>query len=372
MAENKNLDPSDHKIKQARDKGQIAYSQDLARLSTLVLAGEAAFLTESLWRETIHEMMNFSYESIGKAFLPALYESLTSSALFLLLLFLASFVVVIVAALVGHWSQFGVLFAPEAAVPQFDKLNPVNGLKSIFSAKKLVEVLQTVVKSAAIAFIVYLLSRDALPTIIHLAAGTPKDVYTAFIDILRDIFHVALIVSLVFAVIDFAVQKYFHKSELMMDMEELKEEMKEMEGDPMIKNQRKQIAREWANEDPVASTGNANAVVVNPTHFAVALYYDQKGASVPVVVAKGRDRIAQAMIDHARELGIPVIRHVWLARTLYATCKANSVIPKSGYEAAARVYAVIHYLMAAGQKNIEFELESRGDPPEGLVPGREE
>jgi type III secretion protein U len=132
----------------------------------------------------------------------------------------------------------------------------------------------------------------------------------------------------------------------------------------MVKGQRKQLAREWANEAPAARTEQANAVVVNPTHFAVAMFYDPAEAMVPVVLAKGKDDIAQAMIQRAREFNIPVIRHVWLARTLYATSRQDSVIPKSSYEAVAQVYAVVNELVAMKDTGREVELESEGEPPE--------
>jgi type III secretion protein U len=165
------------------------------------------------------------------------------------------------------------------------------------------------------------------------------------------------------AMIDFAMQKYFHTKELMMDMEEIKKEYKESEGDPMVKGQRKQLAREWANSDPVKKTDDANAVVVNPTHFAVAMLFDQNLTPVPVVLAKGKDEVAQAMIRRAKERGIPVIRHVWLARTLYATCRPDTVVPKSSYEAVALVYAVVLELIAQNETQRTVELESFGDPP---------
>lgn len=363
MSENKNLDPTDHKKEQAREKGQVAQSQDLSRLANLVVAAEIAFIMESQWRESIHSLMNFGYASIGKPFLSSMTELVTSAGLLLCLVFFIFFIAIPVVSAAAHWAQFGILVAPEAVTPKFDKLNPVNGFKSLFSMKKLVELLETIFKTCVIGFTVYMISRSEMNTILQLSGGTPKDTYAAFITLLRNTFHITLILCIVFAFIDFVIQKHFHKKELMMDMEEFKKEFKEMEGDPLIKNKRKQIAKEWANENPVAKTEKANAVVVNPTHFAIALFYDQEDENVPVVLAKGRDQIAQAMIDRARECGIPVIRHVWLARTLYASCRTNTFIPKSSYEAVAHVYAVIHYLTMTDQVGMEVELESEGEPP---------
>ncbi|SFV13941.1 type III secretion system export apparatus subunit SctU [Pseudoduganella namucuonensis] len=364
MSDDKTEEPTDKKIEDARKKGQIAMSRDLAKVGPLLAIAEIAFITEPQWRGAVHSQMELGLMRIGQPFLPALMEVMTGSGILLLITFLMCFVVCIPVAVVFHWGQFGILIAPEAATMKFDKLNPVNGIKGIFSKKKLFEVMISVAKASLIGWFVYIQVRSELPSIIQLAGGSPSDAYFGFIGMLRDIFHALVGVCILVGIVDLGIQKAFHKKDLMMDKEEIKREYKESEGDPMVKGQRKQLAREWANEEPAARTENANAVVVNPTHFAVAMFYDPSEAMVPVVLAKGKDDIAQAMIRRAREHNIPVIRHVWLARTLYATGKADNVIPKSSYEAVAQVYAVVNELVAMQDTGREVELESLGEPPE--------
>jgi type III secretion protein U len=361
MSDEKNEQPTDKKIEDARDKGQIAVSRDLARLVTLVAMAETAFATEPLWRESLESLMTFGVSSVGQPFEAALKEMVTSSVLLLLVVFCVCFIVCTVSGVAGHWGQFGVLVSAESLTPNFDKLNPVNGVKQLFSKKKLIELLITVGKAALIGWMVFLLARSALPDIVQLAVGEPKDVYRTFFQLIKSIFHTVVVICLCLGLVDFAVQKHFHRKELMMDMEEIKREYKESEGDPMVKGQRRQLARQWANEAPVARTEQANAVVVNPTHFAVAMFYDPAEAMVPLVLAKGKDATAQAMIERARALGIPVIRHVWLARALYATGKADTPVPKASYEAVAHVYAVVQELLETDGR--EAELESLGEPP---------
>lgn len=363
MSEEKNEEPTDKKIEDAKKKGQIAVSRDLAKLATLVVVAETAFATAGLWRAAISELMTSGIGAVGQDFATAMQNQLMSALILLAVVFFAFFIICPVVALTAHWGQFGVLIASEALEPKFDKLNPVNGLKQIVSKKKLVELLTTVCKSVLIALLSYSLIRGQLANIVSLAGGAPDDVYQAFITLLRSIFHVIVIVCLVLGMLDFAVQKYFHKKELMMDMEEIKREHKESEGDPMVKGQRKQLARQWANETPAARTESANAVVVNPTHFAVAMFYDAGEPMVPVVLARGKDEVAQAMIRRAHDCGIPVIRHVWLARTLYATCREDTVVPRSSYQAVAQVYAVVHELVAQGDVQREVELEAFGEQP---------
>jgi type III secretion protein U len=358
--------PTDKKLDDARNKGQVPMSRDLARLAMLVALGELAFATESLWRGAVESLMELAVMRVGKPFLPAMGEMMTSAGILLIAVFATLFVVCWVVAIAAHWGQFGVLITTESLAPSLDKINPVNGFKQLFSKKKIIMLLLTIAKAALIGWVVYLLIRTQLPTVVQLAAGTPADIYLGFITILRTTFHVVIVVCLALAVLDFALQKYQHTKSLMMDMEEIKREYKESEGDPMVKGQRKQLARELAMSGPEAKTANANAVVVNPTHFAVAMRYDPEDTPVPVVLAKGKDEVAQAMIRRARECGIPVIRHVWLARTLYATCQDDMVVPKSSYEAVAHVYAVVQELYATDKTGMSVELENYGDPPESF------
>ncbi|MPS30345.1 MAG: EscU/YscU/HrcU family type III secretion system export apparatus switch protein [Alcaligenaceae bacterium] len=363
MSEEKNEEPTDKKIEDAKKKGQIAVSRDLARLAMLLVVAEIAFATEGLWRGAIFGLMDAGVGAVGQDFSTAMQNQLMAALTLLAVVFFVVFIICPVVAVAAHWGQFGALVATEALEPKFDKLNPVNGFKQIISKKKLVELLITVGKATLIGLLSYSLIRGHLASIVSLAGGEPKDVYEAFVALLRAIFHVFVVVCLVLGIIDFAVQKYFHKKELMMDMEEIKREHKESEGDPLIKGQRKRLARQWANETPAARTEDANAVVVNPTHFAVAMFYDTDEAMVPVVLAKGKDEVAQAMIRRAHERGIPVIRHVWLARTLYATCREDTAIPRSSYQAVAQVYAVVHELVARGEVQREVELEAFGEQP---------
>lgn len=365
MAAEKKEKPTEHKIKKAREEGQVPVSRDFSSLVKLLVIGEVAFLTESYWREALDSLMLIGIVRVGQPFLPSFAEMMSSVRLLLLIIFLAFFVLGIVIAFASTWGQFGPLISTKALKIDFNKLNPVNGLKQIFSEKKLVELLMTVGKALLTGFLMYYLIRSELPNIIMLSGGAPKDVYQGFVVILRTIFHIIVGTFILISFIDLAIQKILHIKSLRMDMEEIKKETKENEGDPLIKGMRKQIARQQAMSDPVTTTEKASAVVVNPTHFAVGLFYDSSETStVPIVISKGKDEIAQAMIQRAKQCGIPVIRHVWLARTLYATCQPFSVIPRSSYESVAQVFAVVMELYKMDEEDRTFELESDGLPPD--------
>jgi type III secretion protein U len=364
VSDDKTEQPTDKKLEDAREKGQVAVSRDLAKCAILGVVAEIAFGTHKLWRESIESLMTLGLSRIGQPFQPAMWEMFISAGTLLAIVFSIFFIVCTVVGVVAFWAQFGILISPDAVTPKFDKLNPINGLKQLFSKKKLIELLMSSAKASVIGLIIYLLVRSELPGIISLSGGEPKDIFNGFIEMVKSVFHVILVLCIILAVIDFAMQKYFHIKGLMMDKEEIKREYKETEGDPLIKGKRKQLAMQWAMSGPAAKTKDANAVVVNPTHFAVALLYDPEEAAVPIVLTKGKDEVAHSIIKSAKDAGIPVIRHVWLARTLYATCKDDTVVPRSSYEAVAYVYAVVNELVAMNMTDREIELEALGEPPE--------
>jgi type III secretion protein U len=366
MSGEKNEKPTSKKIKDARDKAQVAVSRDLARLIMLTVLVETVFGTESLWRGQIHAVMNLSIQSISRPFATSMVEMMRVTETLVLGTIAVMALLCIIVGVCAFWGQFGVLVVTEHLGLSIDKLNPKNGITQLISKKKLTEFLLGLVKIGLAALLSYIIIKDQLPSIVQLAAGTPWDAYAAFLSLARLLFHALIGPFLILALIDFAMQKHFHQKSLMMDLEEIKQEHKELEGDPLIKGKRKQLARELAMEDgPPAKTQDANAIVVNPTHFAVAMLYDES-TPVPVVLAKGRDEVALAMIERAQEFGIPVIRHVWLARTLYATAKEDMVIPKASYEGVAHVYAVIQELRETNQTDCVVELESQGLSPYGL------
>ncbi|NHZ41585.1 type III secretion system export apparatus subunit SctU [Massilia aquatica] len=368
MSDEKTEQPTDQKLREAREKGQIAVSRDLARVAMLICVAELALATEPQWRAAIDALFELSLRQAGQPFATAMPVVLTAAGTLLLTVFGVFFVMCVVVAFAAHWGQFGVLIAPQSLIPTFDKINPVNGVKQLFAMKKVGELLMAVVKAGTLGLMIWFTVRGQLPSILQMANGEPKDIYFGFIALLRMVLHPVVGVCLVLAIIDFALQKYFHIKSLRMDMEEIRREYKQAEGDPHVKAHRKGMAMQQSMEAPAAKTAGANAVVVNPTHFAVALFYDAAQTAAPMLLAKGKDEVAQAMIREARARGIPVIRHVWLARTLYATGKADQYVPKASYEAVAHVYAVVQELMEQNDPGRDVELESRGEPPQSHAP----
>ncbi len=361
MAE-KNLDPTAHKLKESREKGQVAVSKDLANCLLLLLGVEAAFGLEKMARANLAQLFDHAFRSPQFDFHDIFSSMLGAMATLLAIAFAIFALITIVAGVVGYWGQFGVLIAPDPLIPSPDKINPAATLKQIFSKKKLNEMLIAILKMVGFCILTYLIVRSELPKIVNLAGGNPTQIYVAAMALLQGLFRVLLLLSLILAVLDFFAQKAGHIAELKMSIDEVIREHKENEGDPLMKNMRRQIGMEILNADPVTETQQANAVVVNPTHFAVAMLFDPEGGiSVPVVCAKGAGPIAKAMIECATERGIPVIRHVWLARTLYATAKERKPIPHNMFDPVALVYSVVEQLKLHGMDYMV--LDESENPP---------
>jgi type III secretion protein U len=352
--------PTDKKLDDARKEGQVAVSKDLTKLASLFVLGEIAFATEAAVRDRLNGIIELILQRIGQDFTASIGEVTIAVGSLLMISFVLLGIVGIVIGIATHWGQFGILISTKILTPKFDRLNPAQGAKNLFSKKKLMELLTNVAKASILGLIIYLEVKSQLPNIIALSNGSPNDSYNGFITILHSALKISILASLVFGAVDFAIQKKMHIKSQMMSMDDIKREYKESEGDPMVKGQRRQIARELAESGPVSKTNDADAVVVNPTHFAIALRYDLKRRPIPMMLAKGKDETAQAMIERAHELKIPVIRHVWLARMLYATGKPDAIIPRPSFEAVAHVYAVISEMKGAASEGV-VELEKYGE-----------
>ncbi len=360
MAE-KTLDPTEHKLSEARKKGTVPVSRDVASCLIVTVGLETAFALEELCRSEWTKLMELALRGPGMDFSTVLNALLVSSGTLLGMVSAIFLVTVVASALLGYWGQFGVVFSTHPLIPNIDKINPKSMLALIFSTQKLGELGISILKLVAIGVLSYSVIRSELPAMAGLASGSAAQAYVGALAMLRGLFHVILGSLLVLALADFLVQRHAYTKQQRMDFEEVVREHKENEGDPLMKSARRGLAFEMLNSDPVSNTENANAVVVNPTHFAVALFFDPKLQPVPLVCAKGANEVAQAMIRCAHSRGIPVIRHVWLARTLFAVAKENKVVPRTLFDPVALVYSVVEQLRLQG--STYCELDNTGRPP---------
>ncbi|HSV46782.1 MAG TPA: EscU/YscU/HrcU family type III secretion system export apparatus switch protein, partial [Ramlibacter sp.] len=237
--------------------------------------------------------------------------------------------------------QTGMLFAFKAMMPSAKKLNVINNVKNVFAMKNLMEFIKNNIKIAFLSALIYIILRDAIPTLMTLPQAGLTGVAIALGTLLKVMIVNVSVGYIVIALADFAWQRHQHVKGLMMSKDEIKQEYKEAEGDPHIKHQRKHLHQEMLQEGAVHATKKASVVVTNPTHLAIAIQYDKDKTPLPVVVAKGEGWLAERMIKAAHEEGIPVLQNIPLAHALMDTAALDQYIPSELIEPVAQVLRLV-------------------------------
>lgn len=247
-----------------------------------------------------------------------------------------------IVALVGNIVQVGWKVTGKPLKPKLDRLNPIGGLKRMFSQEKVVELIKSILKVLAIALVAYNEVKDRWKFILNLY---DFEFMQAILNIFDIVLDVGIKISLIFVVIglaDFGYQKWKHLHDLRMSKQEVKDEMKQSEGDPQIKGQIRQKMREGARRRMMQDLPKADVVITNPTHFAVAVKYDKETAEAPYVLAKGADYVAANIKEIAKQNNIEIVENKPLARMLYYNVEIGDQIPPELYQMVAEVLAYVY------------------------------
>jgi type III secretion protein U len=351
------------KLRDQRKKGQIAQSQDIGKLLILTALSEIALLNAETSMQRFQQLLVLPMSRMGQPFVRALEEVLVEAAAVFFSFALLMAGVAIALKLISGWLQFGFLFAPESLKLDFNRLNPLSQLKQMFSGQSVMNLLMGLAKALLLSLILYVVIGPSLGALIGLANGDLQGYILALIVLFRHLLHACLGLLLVLALIDLALQKYFFAKRMRMTQVEVVKEYKDMEGDPNVKGQRRALAQQLAQEEPkvkLPKLEESDMLVVNPTHFAVALYYRPGKTPLPLLVEKGTDAEARKLIDRAKAADVPVIQCVWLARTLYEK-KLGTHIPRETLQAVAFIYRTLRELDdEAKRETLELpELEQR-------------
>ncbi|NWD25891.1 type III secretion system export apparatus subunit SctU [Pseudomonas yamanorum] len=351
------------KLKDQRQKGQVAQSQDVGKLLVLTALSEIALFTAEPSMQRFQQLMVMPMSRFGQPFVRALEEVLTEGLIVFFSFALLMAGVAITVKLISGWMQFGFLFAPESLKLDFSRLNPLSQVKQMFSAKSLMNLLMGLVKALLLGVILYVVIGPSLSALINLATSDLQSYILALIILFRHLLHMCLGLLLVLALIDMALQKHFFAKSMRMTQVEVVKEYKDMEGDPHVKGQRRSLAMQLAQEEPkvkLPKLEESDMLVVNPTHYAVALYYRPGKTPLPLLVDKGTDAEARKLIDRAKAADVPVIQCVWLARMLYEK-KLGANIPREALQAVAFIYRTLRELDdEAKRETLELpELEQR-------------
>jgi type III secretion protein U len=319
--------PTDKKLRDARQRGQVAKSTDVTTtiVTVFVLAATAGLfhLTVKSFQELFTAGLAVLNDEPAAAFSLMTAKSLQTLLSVILPLALAC----IVGVLAGSYLQVGVMFAFEAMKPDLNKLNPLEGVKKIFSLKNLMEFVKSLLKVSVLSLLLYFIIKDSIDPLMQL----PLTDIQAVPDVFEKMFLWFILpfmgVYLVVAAADYFLQRFLFIREMKMTKDEVKREYKQQEGSPEIKGQRKSLHREMINEDTVGKTKSATVLITNPTHYAVGLYYEPGITKLPKVTVKGVDSLAFRMIDVAKDNQVPVVQNARIARHLYDNVKLDDFIP---------------------------------------------
>jgi flagellar biosynthetic protein FlhB len=341
--EEKTEEPTSKKIEDARKKGNVPKSQDTAGVATLFVAIMVLLMLFSFVATQVIDGSRYFFTILGtpidmhKAIELAI---VTTKVIFLSILPIAA--AVAIAGIIGNIAQFGFLFTTEVLTPDLSKIDPIKGTKNLFSIKKIVDGIKNTLKSfivLGVGYYYFLGFIQELPTVEMFSLG----------DQLKWLAEKALIIALimlfvlaVFAMIDLVVTRKRYFDGLKMSKQEIKDEMKNSEGDPQIKAKIRQKQMEIVRKRMMAEVPNADVVVTNPTHYAVALKYDQKKHSAPIVIAKGADLVALQIKKIARENGVHIVENPPLARSLYAQVEIDQPIPEELFATVAELLAYVY------------------------------
>lgn len=344
MSGEKTEQPTHKKLREARQKGDVAHSKDFTQ-TLLVLAlfgyllGNAHGIVEALGR-----LILIPSTLVGQPFeqaLPVGLEAALREAVYLVLPFV---LIVLIVGMFAEFLQVGVVLAFEKLKPSAKKLNVMSNLKNIFSKKNLVELLKSVIKIAFLSVLVTLVVRDALPELMAVPHSGLAGLEAGVGGMMRTLIVNIAVAYVVISLADFVWQRMQYRKGLMMSKEDIKQEFKEMEGDPHIKHKRKHLHQEMVMHGAVASARKASVLVTNPTHLAVAIYYEPDETPLPVVLAKGEGALAEQMMAAAREAGVPVMQNIPLARALMASAQPDQYIPSELIEPVAEVLRLVRKL----------------------------
>jgi flagellar biosynthetic protein FlhB len=344
-SENRTEKPTSRRLQKAREKGQVARSREVPSAFVLlsglmILAYTAHSLVSSLSLEMSEGLRLRLPADINSDYISTLTRNIMARlAVAVAPLMLTAVAVSIVANLV---QTRGFVFSTQALGFRFDKLSPKNGLSRVFSTNGLVELAKSLCLLTVVTIISYQVVSKHLALYPRLVLMDVRQLMHWTGTISYDVFLRVTIFLVVLAVFDYAFQKHRFTEQLKMTKQEVREEFKEMEGDPTTKGRIRRIQREMAKKRMMADVPKADVVITNPTHYAVALTYKMESMDAPKVVAKGVGFLALRIKDLARQHDIPQVENKALAQTLYKTVDVGETIPANLYKAVAEILAYIY------------------------------
>ena len=339
--------PTEKKRRESREEGQVAFSKELP--SAALLAGILLTLiaTSPLILDAFREMTTQIFREMSKAdelSIGSLYD--LSGEIFSTLLpaFTPFAAIIVLVGILASVLQVGVQITLKAIAPKFNKISPLTGLKRLFSTQSLADFLKSMAKLIIVGIVGYITYMDKITELNGLSVATPEAILEYNFTVVAEVSGKIVLALVAIAIFDYIYQRWHHEKQLMMTKQEVKEETKQTEGDPQLKARIRQIQREMSNARMMQEVPKADALIVNPTHFSVAILYDRDVMEAPEITAKGTDHMALRMRTVARENSVPILERPELARDLYANVEIGETIPERFYKAIAEILAFVYRL----------------------------
>ena len=348
--------PTPKKVRDARKEGDVAKSKDLT--STVLVMGWVAggWMLMGMMGRRIGDLFDQSMGAVALPFFEVLPQLAWLAVQTLLWMVLPLMLLALMLGVLIEFLQVGPIATMKKMAPKVDKLNPVEGVKKMFSMDNLIELVKSVIKCAAMIGIGYVVLKGMLERLMLLPHGSPAGMAAAVWHGIQWIMLWTVVVFFFVSALDVWYQKFSYTKKLRMSRRDIKREVKENEGDPYVKQRRKQLHQEWAQQNMLGSVRKSNVVVTNPTHIAVALQYQQGETDLPVVVAKGEGHLAEMIKQAAEEAGVPILQNVPLARGLNEKVELDDYISDEFFDAVAEVL-----FWAEGVRRGDLGSEGPGD-----------
>ena len=365
-SQDRNLPATERKLQKARDDGQVARSRDLSHLAVLGTGALSLLvLTPVMFNRLRLQVSQQLLFDASLASQPGVMLARLQDMVILGLLGCTIFAAIVgTAAVLGTIATGGWVASFKPLAPDFSRLNPITGFARLFTKDKLTDVLKMTFMTVVLVAAASIFLGAGIETVVSLSLQAPSHAIRHLTDWLTGGMGLLLLVVLLAAMVDVPLQSFLHKSRLKMSHQEVKQEHKESEGNPHMKNKLRSRQREVAQGNSIRAVPKADFVLMNPTHFAVAIQYDEKTMRAPRVISKGADLLAIKIREIAKTNAIPVLESPILARALFANAELDEDIPSSLYTAVAQVLAYVYRLKAA----MRGLGPMPGEPPQPFVP----
>lgn len=340
----KTEEPTPKKKKDARKQGNIAKSAEVNKAMTFIAILVVIYMMSG---SIISELQGFIVNILSGDFSMTMNDNTIKILMFKVMMSFMKIVlpislIIMVFGILGSLIQTGLFFSMESLKPKFSKLNPLTGLKNMFSMKAIVNLIKSMVVICIMIYLGYSFMSKNFEGIIKSGDIYLPYLFNIVLDLIKSILTSITLAVAVVAVLDYGYEKFSHKKGLKMTKQEVKEEYKQMEGDPHIKGKIKQKQRQMANQRMMQAVPSSTVIVTNPTHISIAIRYEQGKDTTPIVVAKGADEVAFRIREIAKSHDIPIIENVPLARLIYKEVDIDQEIPEEMYKAVAEVLVAVY------------------------------